>query len=73
MLNQPRDFDWQIFWMWELAFLSIPLLIAVVTVPRHDYMHHAKLTVVLSVQLGLTILNVLWTLASSRSREHLHR
>jgi hypothetical protein len=69
MANQRRAFDWEIFWFREVLFLSLPWLIVVFTLRRGDYIHHVRLVLVLSIQLCLTILNILWTLVASDKLE----
>ena len=71
MPNPRRAFDWQIFWLREVLFLSVPWLIAVFALPRGHYIDPARLEVLLSIQLCLTILNILWTLVASRRSEKL--
>ena len=71
MANRWRHFDWQIFWLREVLFLSLPWLIVVFALHRGDYIHYVRAAVLLSVQLCLTILNILWALASSAMSENL--
>jgi hypothetical protein len=52
--------DWTIFWFREVLFLSVPVLLAVFTLPRGDHIHTARLEVLLAILLGLTLLNVVW-------------
>lgn len=71
MANQRRAFDWQVFWLGEVLVLSLPFLIAVFTLPRGSHIERVRLEVLLSIQLGLTILNVFWTLVASARSEKL--
>ena len=61
-----RNIDWQIFWIREILFLSLPTLIAVSTVKPGEYIHHGRLAALLAVLLCLTVLNVFWFLRRGR-------
>ena len=66
MSNFRRHLDWQIFWLREVLFLSLPVLIVVLKVPTGGgYIHPEKLTALLAVLIGLTLVNVLWLVFSA--------
>jgi hypothetical protein len=55
-----RKIDWDIFWFREVLFLSLPLLLAVLTLPRGDHIRAVRLGVLLVILLGLTLFNAVW-------------
>lgn len=55
-----RTIDWDIFWLREVLFVSAPVLLVVLTVPKTDYIHTLRLAILLVLLLGLTLFNVIW-------------
>ena len=61
-----KQFDWEMFWLRQVLFLSVPLLLAVFTLHHESSISLHRLGIVLIVQLSLTVLNVAWTLSRPR-------
>ena len=60
MLTTMRKIDWDIFWLREVLFLSVPVLLAVFTLPGGDHFHAVRLSVLLVILIGLTFFNAVW-------------
>lgn len=54
-----QDYQWQIFWLFEVAILTVPLFIAILLLPRGGYLSLHEAAVLGVVVLVLTILNAL--------------
>ena len=65
MPNVRRQLDWQIFWLREVLVLSVPMFIVIFALPRGEHIHTEELTVLLTVLIGLTVMNVLWFVFSA--------
>ena len=61
MLKNSRKIEWDLFWFREILFISLPVLFAIFTLPRGDYLHPNRLAVLLAILFALTVVNVLWT------------
>ena len=59
-----RKIEWDIFWFREILFISLPVLFAIFTLPRGDYLHPDRLAVLLAILFALTVANVLWTVTA---------
>lgn len=68
-----REIEWNIFWLREILFISLPILFAVFTLPRGDYIHPVRLAVLLAILFALTVVNVLWTVLSAGFTNRTHR
>lgn len=67
MPNIRRVIEWEIFWFREVLFISMAMLIVVFTLPTGDHIHSARLAVLLTVLIGLTLVNVLWVVLGASS------
>ena len=61
MPDKNRQVDWNVFWIRQVLVLAVPLLAAVSTVRRDTYLTPQRAGVLLSILLGLTFLNVIWS------------
>jgi len=69
MRNKKEEIDWQVFWFREVLLLGTPWLIAVSLQRQDTYISPARIAVLLLIQLGLTILNVLWSVFRAPSSD----
>lgn len=60
--QKKRRIDWEMFWFREVLFLGVPVVLAVITLPRGDTIHTVRLAVLLATLLGLTLVNVIWAI-----------
>jgi hypothetical protein len=65
--TQVKKVDWGSFWIFETLSLSLPIFMAVFTLPRDSRLESHQLLHLASVQLGLTVLSAV--LAVSRRSE----
>lgn len=55
-----RKINWEVFWLWEVFFLALPALSAVFVLPKGGHIHHARVALLVAIQLSLTMFNVYW-------------
>jgi hypothetical protein len=67
-----REIDWELFWFLEVAFLSVPVLVTVISLPKGEIIHAPKLLILLAILSLLTLGNILWAVLRAPSHDRKH-
>ena len=59
MRRELRGFDWHRFWLQEVVFLSVPMLLMVIMSRQNPPLDKPKLVILVVVLLCTTIVNVI--------------
>jgi hypothetical protein len=59
MRRELRGFDWHRFWLQEVVFLSVPMLLMVIMSRQNPPLDKPKLVILVVVLLCITIVNVI--------------
>ena len=57
-----HQIDWGSFWFREVIFLTLPLFIAVFSLPKGATLSLQEGAVLLGILLGLTVFNAIWAM-----------
>jgi hypothetical protein len=58
MGSQVRDFEWHLFWVVEVVFLAVPMLVAVMAFRERGVLSPHRVGLLVIVLIGLTIANI---------------
>ena len=74
MSLRSRNFDWQLFWLLEAIFLSLPTLTTVIAFRDGLYLSRHRAAVLVFVLIGLTVLNLMliWSRGALTDRIQKH-